>query len=117
MHSCIFHDQNREGEKIFKEILLAGMRRLKSNELEAYVAQVELVVNTKILNRSTVHQGEDGTWTFPLDDAREEIKEVNLTNHLAQKIIAGLEMFFPVCLVQYNTSVANMWTNTMLHYQ
>ena len=76
---CHLHAQNREGEKLLKEMLLAGMRRLLTGELVGYVHQVETIVNTEILSRSTMHHGEDGQWTFPIDHEQHKLKEINLT--------------------------------------
>ena len=102
---CHLHANNREGEKMFKELLLAGMRHLDNGELSAYVTQVEQIVNREIFNRSLIHEGEEGQWTFPLDEATKNLKEFNLSNTVTHRMIAGFEIMFPVCLARYKASV------------
>ena len=66
---CHLHAKNREGEQMFKELLLAGMRRLGNRKLSAYVTQVEQIINQEILNRLLIHEREEGHWIFLLDEA------------------------------------------------
>ena len=114
---CHLHAKNREGEKMFKELLLAGMQHLGSGKLSAYVTQVEELVNRKILNRSLIHEGEEGQWRFPLDEATKKLKEVNLSNPVTQKMIAGFEILFPMCLARYEDSVKDKWIEVMKDYR
>ena len=114
---CHLHAQNREGEKILSELLLAGMRQLEPGKLPWFVAEVEMAVNEHILNRSTIHSGDDGQWSFPLDDARKKLKAVNLSNPVAQKFVAKLEKLYECCLVRYSDKTTHQWREMIKNYR
>jgi hypothetical protein len=69
------------------------------------------------LNRSLIHEGEEGQWTCLLDEATNKLKEVNLSNPVTQKMIAGFESLLPVCLARYKDSVKDKWIQTMKDYR
>ena len=66
---CHLHAKKREGEKLLKEILLAGMHRLEPGKLDLCIAYADMIINEDILHRLTIHQmGEDGQWVFSIDE-------------------------------------------------
>lgn len=74
-------------------------------------------MNTEILGCSMMHQGNDGQWTFPIDDEQQKLKEVNLTNPIAQKIVTKFECLFPACLACYIPEVQQKWEEMMIDHR
>ena len=117
---CDLHGPNRTSEKLLKEMIAAGMRRLvvhQSVTLEQYIASVDACMNEEVLCRTAMHLFEHGRWTVPMNEKRDKLGDFTFRNEVAKRVIKNLHKLAEVCISPfYEAEIVDQWNLAVQKY-
>jgi hypothetical protein len=98
---CILHHSNRTGEKLVKQIILAGLQLNQSSREEPkrkqqYLDRVGDVV-TRLVFQRDLHEDDKSGWKVPMTKEG-KLGEVNLSNKAARAFVNNFEHLIDACL-------------------